>query len=118
MRRVANLADEGRAARANATASYDAIASAVDQKKGWKVALDGSVIEVGGSELSSLFLLDAKSGCKKAPCLVKVVYGARLNLALGERVSVFGVLRGAVAGPRAATQVPEVLADFVVKGHR
>lgn len=118
VRRVANLADEGRAARASATASYDAIATALEQKRGWKVALDGSVIEVGGSELSSLFLLDVKSGCKTPPCLVKVVHGAHLTLALGERVSVFGVLRGAVAGPRSGTQVPEVLADFVVKGRR
>jgi hypothetical protein len=118
VRRVASLADEGRAARASATASYEAIASDIDQKRGWKVALDGSVIELGGSEHSSLFLLDVKSGCKKPPCTVKVVHGARLSLKLGDRVSVFGLVRGAVDGPRAGSQVPEVAADFVVKGQR
>jgi hypothetical protein len=118
VRRVASLADEGRAARANATTSYEAIASAIEQKRGWKVALDGNVIELGGSEHSSLLLLDVKSGCKRPPCTVKVVHGARLNLALGDRVSVFGLLRGAVDGPRAGSKVPEVAADFVVKGQR
>jgi hypothetical protein len=118
VRRVASLADEARAARASATSSYDAIASAVEQKRGWKVALDGSVIEVGGSEHSTLFLLDVKSGCTKPPCTVKVVHGAHSTLKLGDRVSVFGLLRGAVEGPRAGSQVPEVAADFVVKGQR
>jgi hypothetical protein len=118
VRRVASLADEGRAARASATTSYDAIASDIEQKRGWKVALDGNVIELGGSEHASLLLLDVKSGCKKPPCTVKVVHGARLNLSPGDRVSVFGLLRGAVEGPRAGSQVPEVAADFVVKGPR
>jgi hypothetical protein len=118
VRRVASLADEGRTARASATASYEAIASGIDQKRGWKVALDGSVIELGGSEHSSLFLLDVKSGCKKPPCTVKVVHGAHLSLKPGDRVSVFGLVRGAVEGPRAGSQVPEIAADFVVKGQR
>jgi hypothetical protein len=118
VRRVASLAEEGRAVRASASTSYAAIADDIERKRGWLVALDGSVIERGGSEHSSLVLVDVKSGCKKPPCTARVVHGARLDLSTGDRVSVFGRLRGAVDGPRAGIKVPEIVADFVVKEPR
>lgn len=118
VRRVASLAEEGRSVRATASTSYAAVATDIEQKRGWQVALDGNVIELGGSDHSTLLLLDVKSGCKKPPCTARVVHGARLGLTPGDRVSVFGRLRGAVDGPRAGVQVPEIVADFVVKGQR
>ena len=73
--------------------------------------------ELGGDDYSTLLLLDTKSGCRAAPCLTKVIHGARLALKTGDHVSVFGKQRGAVDGPR-GSKLPEVFADFVLKGAR
>ncbi|MFZ5894091.1 MAG: hypothetical protein ACOY0T_23725 [Myxococcota bacterium] len=117
VRRVASLAEEARALRATATQSYANIAGNIEGSRGTPVALDGSVSEIGGDEYSTLLLLDTKSGCRAAPCLTKVVHGARLPLKTGDHVSVFGKVRGAVDGPR-GSKLPEVFADFVLKGSR
>jgi hypothetical protein len=115
VRRVANLSDEARALRSTSTASYAAIASDIQNRKNWKVVLEGSISELGGSSHSTLFLLDAKSGCKKTPCLARVLYGRPPSFARGDRVSVFGRVTGEVEGPRTGSKIPEILAEFVVK---
>lgn len=117
VRRVASLRDEAKALRATATQSYATVAADIERAKGTLVAFDGSVSDVGGDDYSSLLLLDTQSGCRAAPCLTRVIHGARLNLKAGDRVSVFGKVRGAVAGPR-QSKLPEVFADFVLKGSR
>jgi hypothetical protein len=121
VRRVADLAAEARSFRTSATASYASIASDIDRKKGWKVALDGTVLDTSSDASTTVFLLDTKSGCAQVACVTRVRYGGHLQLASGERVSVYGHVHGAVDGPRTGTQIPEVLADFVVenaKGRR
>ncbi|MGC4091337.1 MAG: hypothetical protein QM756_26355 [Polyangiaceae bacterium] len=117
VRRVSSLHDEARALRATATQSYAALVADLEHARGLAVALDGSVSEVGGDEWSTLFLLDTKSGCRQAPCFTRVIHGARLALKPGERVAVFGKLRGSVDGPR-GSKLPEVFAEFVLKGGR
>ncbi|HET9933611.1 MAG TPA: hypothetical protein VFQ35_23055 [Polyangiaceae bacterium] len=115
VRRVQSLKDEARSLRPSATQSYATIVADIERAKGSAVALDGTVSEVGGDDFSTLLLLDTQSGCRAAPCLTRVIHGARLSLKAGDRVSVFGKVRGAVDGPRGA-KLPEVFADFVVKG--
>lgn len=117
VRRVMSLKDEARAVRASATQSYATVVADIERAKGSLVAFDGTVSDVGGDEVSTLFLLDTHSGCRAAPCLTRVLHGARLGLKAGDRVSVFGKVRGAVDGPR-GTKLPEVFADFVVKGSK
>jgi hypothetical protein len=117
VRRVASLRDEAKALRATATQSYATVAADLERAKGTRVAFDGTVSDVGGDEFSTLLLLDTQSGCRSAPCLTRVIHGARLGLKSGDRVSVFGTVRGAVDGPR-QTKLPEVFADFVLKGAR
>jgi hypothetical protein len=118
VRRVNSLVEAGRAERAHSVTSYSTLVANLEEQRGKAVALDGNVIEIGSVAPSTLFLLDTKSGCTKPPCITKVVYGGRLRLTLGDRVSVFGPVRGVVDGPRAGSRVPEVAADFVVKGSR
>lgn len=115
VRRVASLKDEARALRSSALQSYATVVSAADGAKLGLVAFDGTVSDVGGDEFTTLLLLETESGCRAAPCLTRVIHGARLNLKSGERVSVFGKVRGFVDGPR-GTKLPELFADFVVKG--
>jgi hypothetical protein len=90
----------------------------MDQKKGWPVALDGTISDLGNAAHSTVLLLDTKSGCPRGPCLTRVVHGAKLELRVGAPVSVFGRLRGPVEGPRSGTEIPEVFADFVLAGSR
>jgi len=118
VRRVASLAAEAKTFRADATSSYSAMAIAAQQHSPQKVALSGSVVDVGKGGQSTLFLLDAKGGCGAPPCLTRVLHGARLQLRTGQNVSVFGKLLGDVDGPRSGTRIPEVFADFVVMGTR
>lgn len=118
VRRVASFAEEASRFRTQATASYAAIASSIEDKRGWKIALDGSVVERGNDPHSTLFLFDVTSGCSAAPCLARVEYGAPTELRAGDRVSVFGQVAGAVDGPRRGTKIPEIEADFIVKGKR
>lgn len=115
VRRVPSLKDEARTLRATAIQSYATVVGDIERAKVGYVAFDGTVSDVGGDEFSTLLLLDTESGCRAAPCLTRVIHGARLSLKSGERVSVFGRVRGAVDGPR-GTKLPEVFADFVVKG--
>lgn len=118
IRRVASLPDEARRYRAEATTSYAAIAAGAERKRGWKVALEGSVLDLKRLEHSTLFLLDTKSGCASAPCLTRAVLGSRTNIETGDNVSVFGHITGAVDGPRSGTRIPELMAEFVLAGKR
>jgi hypothetical protein len=116
VRRVASLAEEARALRATSTASYATIATDLQNKRGWKVAFDGSIVELGATSHATLLLLDVRSGCRKSPCIARVIYGRRVGFAPGERVSVFGRVEGEVDGPRSGSKIPEIVADFVIKG--
>jgi len=118
VRRVESLAAEAKGLRGSATGSYATLSAEIEQKKGWPVALDGTVADLGNAAHSTVLLLDTKSGCPRGPCLTRVVHGAKLDLRVGSPASVFGRLRGAVEGPRSGTKIPEVFADFVLPGGR
>ncbi|HET9960329.1 MAG TPA: hypothetical protein VFQ61_37820 [Polyangiaceae bacterium] len=118
VKRVASLADEGRARRTQSVAQYAALLTDLPKKVGVKVALDGVIAEVGNQPRSTLVLLDVASGCPARPCFARVVHGAPSTLAPGDKVSVFGVIHGSVEGPRAGSPIPEVFADFILKANK
>jgi hypothetical protein len=118
IRRVASLAGEAAAVRARATTSYAAIAKDADGQKGLGVALDGSVVEARTDAFTTVAVMDVKSGCSSAPCLLRFTWGAKSTLSEGDPVSVFGSLAGSVEGPQAGTRIPAVTAEFLIKGKK
>lgn len=116
VRRVESLAVEAAALRARSTTAYAAISENPDQKRGLAVALDGSVVEARTESFTTALILDVHGGCPKAPCLARVSWGAKLALAAGDPVGVYGVLTGSVDGPQSGTRIPSITADFVLKG--
>jgi hypothetical protein len=114
VRRVDSFAHEAVRAREHATASYASIADQPDTKRGWAVALDGSVVDARTENYATAIVVDIKSGCPQAPCLARVLYGSNADLTSGEKLSVFGQLVGAVDGPRSGTKIPEIRADFLL----
>jgi hypothetical protein len=118
IRRVASLAGEAAAVRARATTSYAAIAKDADGQKGLGVALDGSVVEARTDAFTTVAVMDVKSGCSSAPCLLRFTWGAKSTLSEGDPVSVFGSLAGSVEGLQAGTRIPAVTAEFLIKGKK
>lgn len=116
VKRVTSLAAEAALARTRSTTAYAAIATDPDSQRGLSVALDGTVVEARTDSFTTALVMDVKSGCKTPPCLARVTWGAKLSLASGDPVGVFGTLAGAVDGPRSGTRIPAVTADFVIKG--
>jgi len=112
VRRVANLADHAATFRQSATSDYASVAGGASP--GQAVALDGEVLEARVDGEVTLLLLEIKEGCASAPCLAKVVHGAKLDVQRGATVGAFGRLRGLVDGPRSGVRIPELLAEFVV----
>jgi hypothetical protein len=116
VRRVASFAAESERVRPQATTSYAAIARPAEAQRGIFVLLDGVVVEARVENFTTVFLMEAKSGCTEAPCLLRVTWGSKGSLAEGDSVSVFGTLSGAVDGPRSGTKIPSIAASFVAKG--
>lgn len=113
VRRVASLATEAERFAARATRSYAAIASDIEGKRGWAVALNGEVVEARSEGHTSVILLDVESGCARRPCLARVVYGTKSSARSGDHLGVYGHVTRAVDGPRTGAKIPELSADFV-----
>jgi hypothetical protein len=116
VRRSDNLEREGSLARAMAQASYAEVMRAGDSAAGRVVALDGQLFDLRHDGYSSVLLVDVKDGCKKAPCLAKVIYGVETQLEKGRNLKAFGKVVRFVDGPRTGQRIPEVRADLVVAG--
>jgi hypothetical protein len=114
IRRVQSLREEAKLFSAKATTSYAAIASGIEAKRGWAVAFQGVINELRLEPYVSVIVLEVESGCGDPPCFARVVHGARLELARGERIGAYGRISGALDGPRSGYKIPEVTADFVV----
>jgi hypothetical protein len=118
VRRVDSLAHEAERVRPRATSNYAAIAEQTESKRGWAVALDGSVVDARTENYSTVVVMDVQSGCTHAPCLARVSYGAPFSLARGDKFSAFGAVDGVVNGPRTGTLIPEIRADFLIKASK
>ena len=115
VKRVDSLTREAERIRQRATSNYSAIADQADTKRGWAVALDGSVVDARTENYNTVIVMDVQGGCAHAPCLARVTYGAPYSLTRGDKFSAFGEVAGVVNGPRSGTKIPELHADFLIK---
>ncbi|MEO7034364.1 MAG: hypothetical protein ABI548_10745 [Polyangiaceae bacterium] len=118
VKRVDSLVHEADRVRQRATSNYASIANQAEGKRGWAVALDGSVVDARTDNYNTVVVMDVTGGCSHAPCLARIVYGAPFTLARGDKFSAFGEVSGVVDGPRTGTKIPEVRADFLLKASK
>jgi hypothetical protein len=116
VRRSDNLEREASLARSMAQTSYQEVRRAGEASIGRSLALEGQLFDVRHDGYSSVLLVDVKGGCKKSPCLSKVIYGVETKLEKGRSVKAFGKVLRFVDGPRSGERIPEVRADLVVPG--
>lgn len=115
IRRVESLAQETQRLKGESRTPYASFGTAADKNKGQSVLFDAVVVETRTDSHTTVLLLNVTSGCGGGNCLARVIYGARLSLKKDQAVTVSGTLAGAVDGPRAGTQIPELRADLVVR---
>lgn len=118
VRRSGNLQRDAALARSMAQSSYADVLIAGDAAGGRSVALDGQLFDLRHDGYSSVLLVDVKGGCRKPPCLAKVVYGVETQLEKGRALEAFGKVVRFVDGPRTGQRIPEIRADLVVPGGR
>lgn len=116
VRRSDNLDREASLARSMAQTSYVEVLRAGDTAIGRSLALEGQLFDVRHDGYTSVLLVDVKGGCKKVPCLSKVLYGVETSLEKGRSIKAFGKVVRFVDGPRTGERIPEVRADLVVAG--
>jgi glucodextranase-like protein/zinc ribbon protein len=116
--RVASLADAARAFERAGPIGYDAAMRDITlAKTGESIVVEGEIVEVRASRHQTVLLIDDRRGCTKGPCLTRVIIGRDLTLARGETLRAYGQVARAFRTPGAQT-VPEVEAEFVLKGRR
>jgi hypothetical protein len=118
VRRSDNLEREAALARATTQTSYLEVMRAGEAAIGRSLALEGQLFDVRHDGYTSVLLVDVKGGCKKPPCLSKVLYGVTTQLEKGRRVKAFGKVVRFVDGARSGERIPEMRADLVVAGGR
>lgn len=118
VKRSDNLEREASLARAMAQTTYAEVLRIGDAAAGRSVALAGQLFDLRHDGYSSVLLVDVKDGCKKAPCLAKVVYGIETQLEKGRSIKAFGKVVRFVDGPRTGQRIPELRADLVVAGRQ
>jgi len=115
--RVEHLADVVTEFTAKAPLSFSELSAAVDRHVGERIVLVGEVMEGRTQGHKGLLVLDVQQGCARPPCLARVVLPGQDGPARGERVQVFGYVKGAAPGNSASVApVPEVEAAFTLKG--
>ena len=114
VRRVDHLADEARAREALPGLGYDALAADVAANVGQAVIVEGDVVDARVANQQTLAVVDDARGCAKGPCLIRIVTGGETPMKRGDAVRAYGRLTRTVS--TANGPVPEMEADFVVKG--
>jgi hypothetical protein len=116
--RVASLGEAARAFERRGPVGYDAaMRNLTDAKTGDSIVVEGEIAEVRTSRHQTVALVDDRRGCAKGPCLTRVVIGRDIQLARGDTLRAYGRVARAFRTPSAQT-VPEVEAEFVLKGRR
>jgi hypothetical protein len=116
VRRSDNLEREAALQKAMGLASYADVLRAGEAATGRSVALQGQLQDLRHDGYSSVLLVEVKQGCKKAPCLAKVIYGVETRLQKGRDLQAFGKVLRFVDGPRTGQRIPEIRADLVAAG--
>jgi len=115
--RVANLEAEAKAFEAAHPLGYDAVSGSIDANVGQGLVVDGEVRQSRIANHQTVAIVDDRHGCAKHPCLVRVVYGGDLDLKPRQAVRAYGrITRPFSTGEAGAKPVPEVEADFVLRG--
>jgi len=118
VRRSDNLEREAALAKAMSQTSYVEVLRVGDAAIGRTLGLEGQLFDVHHDGYTSVLLIDVKKGCKKVPCLSKVLYGITTPLEKGRQIKAFGKVVRFVDGPRTGERIPEMRADLVVVGAR
>jgi hypothetical protein len=116
VRRSDNLHRDAALARATAQATYPEVLKNGEAAIGRSVALEGELFDLRHDGYSSVLLVDVKKGCRKRPCLAKVIYGVRTQPEKGRDIKAFGTVLRFVDGPRTGQRIPEIRADLVAAG--
>jgi hypothetical protein len=115
--RVERLASVAPAFAAKAPLTFTDLSAAIDRHIGEPIVLVGEVMEGRTQGSRGLLVLDVQRGCSRPPCLARVVLPGQDAPARGERIQVYGRVKGAVASSVVgASPVPEVEAAFMLKG--
>ncbi len=118
VKRVASLEAEAKAFEAaSRPLGYDAVSGNIDASAGQNFVVEGEVRQSRAANHQTVAIVDDKRGCAKHPCLVRVVYAGELDLKPKQQVRAYGrITRAFSTGEAGAKPVPEVEADFVLRG--
>jgi hypothetical protein len=117
VKRVPSLTDEARAFEAQNTIGYDSALADLAGSSGRPIVVEGEVFDSRGSAHRTLMLVDDRRGCRRGPCIARVIVGRDLAVARGESVRAYGRVARGFATASGQT-VPEVEADFVLRAKR
>jgi hypothetical protein len=117
VKRVSSLTDEARAFEAQNPIGYDNAVADLSGNAGRPIVVEGEVFESRGSAHRTLMLVDDRRGCRKGPCMARVVVGRDIGVARGESIRAYGRVARAFA-TTSGQSVPEVEADFVLRAKR
>jgi hypothetical protein len=116
VRRTDNLEREAAQARSQSQASYADAVRLGDASVGRNIAVEGRLFDARHDGYASVLLVDVQGGCRKSPCLAKLIYGTELSLEQGQKLKAFGKISRFVDGPRSGERIPEIRSELVVPG--
>lgn len=117
IKKVDSLTAEGASLEKNGSLGFDALAADVTASTGKPIIVEGRVLEARAQNHGTVMVVDDARGCTKKPCVVRVLYGGETPVAPNDTVRAYGTVRG-VFTAKDAPPVPEVSADFLLKGNR
>ncbi len=117
VKRVQHLEPEAKAFEASPSLGYDAIIGNIAASVGQTIVVEGQVLESRVQNHQTVIIVNDRRGCAKGPCIARVVHGEDAALKAGETIRAFGRITRAVSTSDGKS-VPEVEADFVVRGKR
>jgi hypothetical protein len=115
VKRVQSLAAEAKAEEGPTLLTYDRFAQDVAAAAGQRAVVAGEVVESRVTGHQTIALVSDTRGCKKAPCLARVIAPEGAKIVRGQGVRAYGTITQAVTTSSGKT-VPELSADFVVAG--
>jgi hypothetical protein len=114
VKRVASLDAEAKDAEKGALVTYDQIVPDIASKVGQRAVVAGEVLEARVTGHQTIALINDTRGCKRGPCLARVITGEDAALSRGQSLRAYGDVTRAVTA--SGKTVPEIAADFVVRG--
>jgi hypothetical protein len=117
VKRVTSLDAEAKDAEKTPLVTYDQIAPDIASKVGQRAVIAGEILESRVAGHQTIALVNDVRGCKSGPCLARVIASEDAKIARGDNVRAYGTVTRAVTTSAGKT-VPELEADFVVRGRR